>query len=122
MKCSCATRNNCFEPNPDEEFSEFLSSITKLDNDKDYDLCQCNLCKQLYVVEPNSRGPLVVKVASKSELVGFNEVPYRKEIMIKNYGGTSDTKCIQAGCRNKALNNMAFCIEHAFDWSTYNVT
>ena len=122
MICDCSTRLDYFEPNPDEEFSEFLSSVSKLGSDKDYDFCQCKNCNQLYIVEPISRGPLVVKVTSKSELIGFNEVPYRKEIMIKNYGGTSEIKCIQAGCKNKALNEVAFCIEHIFDWSIYNVT
>ncbi len=116
MKCRCVQLSELFEPNPDEEFSEFLDSVNHIESSEEYSLFLCPSCSQYYAVEQWSRGPIVVKIETKEEFTSFDDVPYRKKLFIDSCGGLSDKKCIQAGCEAKALISLVFCAEHAFEW------
>lgn len=116
MKCRCVQLSDFFEPNPDEELSEFLGAMNHVESFEEYALFQCPICSQYYAVEQWSRGPIVVKIETKEEFISFDDLPYRKKLFIDSYGGLSDKKCIQAGCEEKALVNLVFCVEHGFEW------
>lgn len=116
MKCSCDHLSQFFEPHPDEEFNEFIDSVSLVESSEDYGLYHCECCGQYYAVEQYSRGPLIAKLNSLTEFTSFDGIPYRKLLFIESYGGMSDKKCIQAGCSEKALANLAFCVEHGFEW------
>jgi hypothetical protein len=42
------------------------------------------------------------------------EPPPSREQLIEKHGGFSNEKCIWQGCDNRALANMAICVEHAY--------
>ena len=90
MICDCINRKEYYEPHPDEEFSEFKDSIEIIKGNENYLLCKCPKCYHLYAVEPNSRGPLIVKVSNIKQFDEFNETPYRKMLFIKFNGGLSN--------------------------------
>ena len=83
MICTCRDLAKCFEPNPDEEFRDFITSVTFIRQVDEYALYTCEKCSQYYAVEQWSRGPLIVKLETKEEFDSFDETPYRKQLFIE---------------------------------------
>lgn len=119
MRCNCEENPEYFDTFPDEEVYELLTKLKQVEVSGSFNLLICELCRQFYVVELESRAPLFVKVRSREDLVRFDELKYRKLLFISAHGGISKNKCIQSNCRNNALNGMYFCVEHAFYWDNY---
>jgi hypothetical protein len=116
MTCICASRKQYFELHPDEELPQFIEVLIKLEESGDYGLFRCPSCQQLWIIDIHSRGPLAVKVQSKSAFAAFDDIPYRKDLLTQFYGGLSAERCIQSGCEKNALNGIVFCIDHAMEW------
>ncbi|MFL1467604.1 hypothetical protein ACJO3M_16190 [Marinobacter sp. HN1S83] len=116
MSCICASKNQYLELHPDEELPQFIDSLTKFEESGDYGLFECPSCHQLWIIDIHSRGPLAVKVQSESEFLKFDDVQYRKDLMVQLQGGLSGELCIQSGCEKNALNGLRFCIDHAMEW------
>jgi len=119
MGCRCKERPEYFDTFPDEEVYEVVSTLKEVDTYRHFNLLACDSCNQLYIAELQSRSPLFVKVKSRKDLAVFNEVEYRKLLILSSHGGLSENKCMQSNCNNKALKGMYLCVEHAFDWGCY---
>lgn len=81
-------------------------------------LVRCKECNQLWQVDAwdkYSHGLAIKFSGAIEEWERLSDIEIRKSAMIDNHGGLSDKECQWNKCRNKALNDMAICVEHAYE-------
>ncbi len=114
--CNCNTQPDFLDIHPDK-LEDFLAGFDQLEGSAYqgiYHLYACNACGGLWIIDDTTRGPMAVRVESESELIGFDERPYRRELCIVMHGGLSNTKCMYRGCEQHALRGGVFCVDHVY--------
>ncbi len=80
-------------------------------------LGRCPECGSLWSVDVSDKLHWQVVVHLRSEDDFENDTTeIRKNLLLKFRGGNSEDKCIWAGCSNKAVKDVAYCIDHL--WKT----
>jgi len=80
-------------------------------------LVRCLSCGQLWQVDEwdkYQQGIAIKFLGDKDTWETISDREIRKEIMIANHNGISEKECQWFGCKNKALGNMVFCVDHAY--------
>jgi hypothetical protein len=80
-------------------------------------LVWCKNCGQLWQVDAwdkYSYGLAIKYSGTIEDWKRLSDIDIRKEAMIINHGGLSDNECQWSRCKNKALKDMAICVEHAY--------
>jgi hypothetical protein len=113
--CDCESRPAFFGIHPDE-LEDFLDGFDQLTNDRfvEYHLFRCPACTTLWIVDDMTRGPMAVRAADAREIEGFDERPYRRELLIAMHGGLSERTCMWVRCDNRAVNGVVFCVNHLY--------
>ena len=81
-------------------------------------LVKCPTCGQLWQVDEWDKyhhGIGIKYFGDKDSWETIEDVEIRKEIIIENHNGLSSNECQWFGCKNKALGDMAFCVDHAYE-------
>jgi hypothetical protein len=113
--CDCQARAEFFDIHP-EDLAAFLIGFAQLTTDRReiYHLFRCPVCRTLWLVDDMTRGPMAVRVHSEAAALGFDERPYRRQLAVDMHGGVTEQKCAFAGCGNRALRRIAFCVDHQY--------
>jgi hypothetical protein len=112
--CNCRERLPFFDIHPDE-LEAFLNGFEQLTHGReDFHLFRCPSCGSFWIVDDVTRGPMAVRAASAIEINSFDERPYRRDLMIAWHGGLTENKCLFAGCDNRTLKGIVFCVDHQY--------
>ena len=80
-------------------------------------LVHCKDCGQLWQVDAwdkYAHGLAIKFFGAVEDWERLPDIEIRKTAMINNHGGLSDKDCQWSVCKNKALKDMAICVEHAY--------
>jgi len=81
-------------------------------------LVKCLSCGQLWQVDEWDKYHHAIAIkfyGDKDDWETISDVEIRKEIIIANHNGISNKECQWIGCKNNALGDMAFCVDHAYE-------
>jgi len=81
-------------------------------------LVRCKECGQVWQVDTwdkYTHGLAIKYFGNIEDWVRISDIEIRKSAMIVNHGGLSEKECQWQGCKNRALKDMAICVEHAYD-------
>jgi|SaaInlStandDraft_4_1057021.scaffolds.fasta_scaffold39777_2 hypothetical protein len=113
--CDCSATNKWVEgTRKDSRFSPMKELLI---GDWCY-LVKCQECNQLWQVDAWDKywhGIAIKYFGSAKEWIQISGEAIRKEIIIGNYGGISDKLCQWHRCKEKALSDLAFCVDCAYD-------
>ena len=135
MPCQCAELPSCV--NYGELEREFVRWFEVVAEHTWVRLYRCLHCDTHWQLDFDDRSDFAIKVAAphswldliRSGRFGralttlakvmenwpdFDDKPYRREYFVRSHGGESDRQCTWAGCRNRALKDMAICVDHAY--------
>jgi len=117
MNCQCSQLPRIFNV---ETFPNRLSDSLDLVDQKDSGwrkLYKCSVCGQHWQLDLLDRLQVncAIKISNPSEWHSFDDKPVRMQYVFDVRGGVSHEDCIVAGCTNKALKSLAYCLGHAYD-------
>jgi hypothetical protein len=112
--CDCGELDDIVSCGDDE--NEFIRQrrLRLLRAKQDAGLYGCPDCNSYWQVDHRQRGPQAIKVSEPFKWDSFDDRPYRRKLLERWHGGCSSERCIWAGCKEMALNGIAFCVEHAY--------
>lgn len=112
MQCCCAELDECVGYGESE--SEFCSGFTLIDERPLQRLYRCEHCATHWQLDVDDRSGFAIKVAQPENWPTFNDLPYRRGFFIRFHGGEGEKNCLWAKCPNRALVDMAICVDHAY--------
>lgn len=115
MSCSCTSQASSFYL--DEAPMGFKDQLELIRIGDWIRLERCSNCGTLWSVDvwDKLQSQVVIKLESEDDFEQ-DSTDIRKNLLLKSRGGTSDDECIWAGCKNKAIKEVAYCLEHL--WKT----
>jgi len=119
MNCQCSLLPRIFNV---ETFPNRLSDSLDLVDQKDggwLKLNKCSDCGQHWQLDLIDRLQVncAIKIDNPDEWQRFDDKPVRMQYVFNVRKGLSDEDCIVAGCKNKALKSLAYCLGHAYDYA-----
>ena len=115
--CECANLPETINLESSEaRFADDLSTVNK----KTWlTLAKCGACGQLWQLDliDKLQTNLAIKVPTDIDWASFDDKPLRTNHLIRSRGGISDKPCIVQACQNLAINSLAYCPHHAFDYA-----
>lgn len=112
MPCQCAELPSCV--NYGELEREFVRWFEVVAEHTWVRLYRCLHCNTHWQLDFNDRSEFAIKVPEPENWPDFDDKPYRREYFVRTHGGESDRQCTWAGCRSRALKDMAICVDHAY--------
>jgi len=112
MPCQCAELPNCI--NYEEAGSKFVRSLELVAEGAWARLCRCLHCNTHWQLDVDHRSDLAIKITKPDNWPKFDDKPYRREYFMRLHGGEGDAQCTWPGCRNRALKDIAICVDHAY--------
>ena len=117
MNCECNQLPRIFNV---ERYPNRLMDHLELIDRKDsgwLKLYNCSVCGQYWQVDLIDRLQVncAIKIDNPAEWQNFDDKPLRLQYLIDSRGGLSEEECVMAGCKNKALNSLAYCPKHAYE-------
>ena len=117
MNCQCSQLPQIFNV---ETLPNRLSDALDLVEQKDSGwrkLYRCYVCGQHWQLDliDSLQVNCAIKIDSPGDWQSFDDKPVRMRYVFDVRGGASDEDCIVAGCTNKALRSLAYCLGHAYD-------
>lgn len=98
---------------------EFVSGLEVCDHSAKLweELCRCPKCGQYWGVqrgaEVDRRANLAFKVDSPAAWPTLDRRKLIRALAIREAGGLSNDICLQAGCSERAVRGLVFCIDHS---------
>ena len=116
MKCKCSKLPEAFYLR--EGHREFEKSLKREDTGNWIWLGSCPKCGALWAVDEwDKYQPQVAnRVTSREGWDGLDNIEMRKQLLLKSRGGFTDKKCVWAGCHDKAVKGVMYCLDHL--WKT----
>jgi hypothetical protein len=117
MNCECNQLPRIFNV---ETYPNRLMSHLELVNRKDSgwrELYKCSVCGQHWQVDVLDRLQVncAIRIDNLDEWPDFDDKPVRVQYLIDSRGGLSEAECVMAGCKNKALQSLAYCPKHGYE-------
>lgn len=80
-------------------------------------LYKCSVCDQYWQVDLIDRLQVncAIRIDNPAAWQNFDDKPVRVQYLIDSRGGLSTDECVMAGCKNKALQSLAYCPQHAYE-------
>ncbi len=81
-------------------------------------LMACRSCHQLWRVDVADRLQVqfAVKLPERANWEKFDAVPLVKQFLLASRGGLQVSgECIRAGCSNRPVRSVAYCLEHLYE-------
>lgn len=116
MKCKCYSLSEVFYI--DQGPNGFEKNLKQLDVENWMRLYQCPECGQLWAIDEWDKYSWQV-VSKVTEIEGWADdqrEKERKNLLLTERGGTTEEKCVWAGCNARAVKGVAYCLEHL--WNT----
>jgi hypothetical protein len=97
---------------------EWLDKLKKIDERPFLTLKRCGVCGQLWQLDliDKLQTNLAIKFDNGCDWHEFDDTPFRIPYLIDSRGGVGDRTCIVQDCRNLALQRLAYCPGHAYDY------
>lgn len=116
MKCKCQKLADLFYI--DQGPRGFEKKLKEVDAKNWMRLCECPSCGQLWAIDEWDKysWQVVSRVSDQTNWADSERVNERKELLLKERGGTTDDECQWAGCEGKRVKGVAYCLEHL--WNT----
>ena len=116
MKCKCPYLPDIFylEDGP----KGFEKVLHQLEMDNWMRLYSCPHCGDLWAIDELDKYQIQVvnRVKDKRNWSGQDTAQQRKQLLLKSRGGLIDSECIYAGCHEKQVKGVFYCLEHL--WKT----
>ena len=111
--CSCSTLPDIIRVDDHEAFVRGLAEIEVGDWVR---LVRCPSCGQFWSVDQwdKLQRQFALKIPARDGWRDFDTVPLRKRFLAESLGGTTDEKCIWAGCSARRLRGTVHCLEHLY--------
>lgn len=116
MKCKCDDLPAVFNI---ETFPHGLTDHLELVDQTNWlTLRQCSNCVQFWQLDKIDRlqVSLAIKLETDSNWRDFDDRPVRFNYLISSRGRIAAEKCIMEGRNEHALNSLAHCVKHSFDY------
>jgi hypothetical protein len=116
MKCKCAKLPDAFYL--DEVPRGFAKGLKREDDGNWIWLVYCPKCGALWAIDKwdKYQEQIVTRVRSQDGWDGVDTTDLRKQLLLKSRGGFTDAECIWAGCHDKAVKGVVYCLDHL--WKT----
>lgn len=113
-KCSCDTVSEVFYL--DAAPGGFEDHLKDLDAANWMRLRECSECGTLWAIDEWDKYAWQVasRVRSRDKW-SCASVAQRKELLVDERGGTTETPCICAGCDSSRVVGVAYCIDHLWE-------
>ena len=117
MNCECNQLPRIFNV---ETYPNRLMAHLELIDKKDggwLSLYKCSVCAQYWQVDLIDwlQVNCAIRIDNPAEWHDFDDKPVRVQYLIDSRGGLSEEGCVMAGCKNRALQSLAYCPKHAYE-------
>ena len=95
----------------------FESRLRKVAQGNWVSLHKCRWCRQHWRLDDWDKytTQFAVKIDDPQHWETFDSTDLEKGLLLESRGGTTDKKCIWAGCGNKSVQGVAYCIDHLYE-------
>lgn len=95
----------------------FYRHLDKIKTGDWVELHKCKICGQHWRIDGWDQGQqrFVVKIDDTEKWQDFDITPLIKDLLLKNRGGLIDKECIWAGCKNKRVKGVVYCVDHLYE-------
>jgi len=116
MRCDCPTLPDLFYL--DEAPQGFRDSLHGEEAQNWMSLFCCPVCGTLWAIDNPDKfyDQVIARVIDRDSWENNNNSEGRKQLLLKSRGGTTEEECSWAGCKDKCIKGVAFCLEHL--WKT----
>lgn len=115
MQCSCGERSDFVEISQD--FTEFVAGMPILETGDWIKLLQCPSCSQLWRTDEWDKYQTLYacKLRSAEGWKSIDMEALIKRRMVENHGGLDTFPCFAKGCKQHALKERAYCVDHFYE-------
>ena len=116
MKCQCSELPDVFYL--EEGSKGFEEGLQQEDIANWMRLYSCPHCGAMWAVDEWDKYQIQVvhRVSERENWMSQDTTQQRKQLLLKSRGGLSDSECQWAGCHEKQVKGVAYCLEHL--WKT----
>jgi hypothetical protein len=96
---------------------DFVSNLEKVGDEGWYELYRNKVDGRLWRIDKDDKyqQSYALQVLPGMDWKTYDPTPDIKALMLATRGESSTGRCMVAGCSAKPLNDLAFCVEHAFE-------
>ena len=115
MRCRCAKLPDAFYL--DEGPHGFEKKLTREDTGNWIWLGSCPKCGTLWAIDEWDKyvPQAATRVEDRNNWDGADTTEKRKQLLLKSRGGLTDEECIWAGCHQKAVKEVVYCLDHLWE-------
>jgi len=115
MRCRCAGLPDAFYL--DEGPHGFGEGLVHEDAGNWIWLGSCPECGTLWAVDEWDKysWPVVTRVEERGDFGRVDTTPKRKQLLLKSRGGLTDQRCTWAGCHQRAVRGVVYCLDHLWE-------
>jgi hypothetical protein len=115
MPCLCAKLPDVFYL--DEGPRGFGKKLSREETGNWIWLGSCPECGTLWAVDEwdKYQPQVVMRVEDRANWEGTGAAGKRKRLLLTSRGGLTDKECIRAGCHQKAVKGVVYCLDHLWE-------
>jgi hypothetical protein len=117
IDCECRQLPRIFNV---EKYSNHLKDrfeVVDRTDDNWIELGKCRVCGQYWQIDKWDKYQTIcaIRVDFPDNWQNYDDKADRMQLLFDSRSGLSQEKCIKAGCENKALKSLAYCLNHAWE-------